>query len=741
MLLEKLMPQVSICQFLPRIKQLSSVVAVVSLALAGCLSSNNQAVPEVQTSFEGLEYQWEAGQEYEYAFTIQSELNRPYNHAGTLSYKVEPASSTGDDRKDTHVTAFVVSSDGYVLSCAHVLRDADEVAVTIAGKDYPAKVIERDELNNIALLKVPAEGLQPLPVGNSSSVQQGETIRVAGFPRTTKPEKTFQFPAGAVAGFRAKEDGGQEIQIDVQVTQGHTGGPLVDNSGNVVGVVAAPLIGVVDSKVSFGVPSNKIKPLLERHRVSVVTANSARQSISQLESAAKASTGLITVKGSDDTKTFDLTWRLSCNGYTKVGTMRADNWGVVTENTSAAQLPYLTGSAASLFLNELTRQNSPNWKTTKQTEMVLLKRAAANPLTKQILTYNTRQHPDKKGLSLPSQYQPESFYGRDSQGRHRYGVRPNRPNSGDIFERFPALEVCSYTVTSADAKEIKIDKRYVFKTLRYRDNPFVEVKGTGTLVFDPVIGMAKSYQYDGTLVMSKADETVKVPVKVSYQLRDRSEVTSERKDEAIALIAKLQKALASGKWDHKYYRDLRKLAGMDASDANRSAATELAKAIFDFKYDSKDKEETMQELATDVVLKWASPEDQGAIFCDVLSSRNHQVKQDQQAEVYLATVKYGSERGIKLIIRRLRKDTHDKYAAKALVTAGPECEALLLEAAESSSKIKEKSPFVLETIGTEKCIPFLEQLERDCENTSVRGEIRDSREKVLARLGKATPKE
>ena len=133
-------------------------------------------------------------------------------------------------------SGFIVSSDGYILTNAHVVRDAEEVTVKLIDKrEYKAKVVGSDPQTDVAVLKIDAADLPTVKLGNSTDIDVGEWVVAIGSP--------FGFENSVTAGIvsakgRALPDGTYVpfIQTDVAVNPGNSGGPLFNLKGEVVGI-------------------------------------------------------------------------------------------------------------------------------------------------------------------------------------------------------------------------------------------------------------------------------------------------------------------------------------------------------------------------------------------------------------------------------------------------------------------------------------------------------------------------
>lgn len=133
-------------------------------------------------------------------------------------------------------SGFIISSDGYILTNAHVIRDAAEVVVKLNDKrEFTAKIIGADARTDVALLKIEANGLPKVTMGNPDMLKVGEWVVAIGSPFGLESTLT----AGVVsAKGRAlpQENFVPFIQTDVAINPGNSGGPLFNLKGEVVGI-------------------------------------------------------------------------------------------------------------------------------------------------------------------------------------------------------------------------------------------------------------------------------------------------------------------------------------------------------------------------------------------------------------------------------------------------------------------------------------------------------------------------
>lgn len=133
-------------------------------------------------------------------------------------------------------SGFVISADGYVLTNNHVIKDADEIIVRLSDRrELVAKLVGSDERSDVALLKIEANELPAVKVGDSSKLKVGEWVLAIGSP--------FDFDHTVTAGIVSalgrnlpSENYVPFIQTDVAINPGNSGGPLLNLDGEVVGI-------------------------------------------------------------------------------------------------------------------------------------------------------------------------------------------------------------------------------------------------------------------------------------------------------------------------------------------------------------------------------------------------------------------------------------------------------------------------------------------------------------------------
>ena len=142
-------------------------------------------------------------------------------------------------------SAFMISTDGYIVTNAHVVEDADAVAVTfVDGTELDAEIIGMDKSMDVAVLKVEGENLHALKLGDSDAVRVGEFAIAIGDPTGRELAGTTTF---GIIGATAREvniDGRTNtyLQTDAAVNPGNSGGPLLNMAGEVIGITSAKTV-------------------------------------------------------------------------------------------------------------------------------------------------------------------------------------------------------------------------------------------------------------------------------------------------------------------------------------------------------------------------------------------------------------------------------------------------------------------------------------------------------------------
>lgn len=168
-------------------------------------------------------------------------------------------------------SGFIISADGYILTNYHVIDDADSITVTLYdGTTYDAALIGYDESNDIAVVKVEAENLSPVILGDSDSLNVGDSVVAIGNPLG---ELTFSLTSGLISAKDREVTLSSSVtmdllQTDCAINAGNSGGALFNLYGEVIGVTNAKYSSSSSSEASidnigFAIPINSVRSIVE----------------------------------------------------------------------------------------------------------------------------------------------------------------------------------------------------------------------------------------------------------------------------------------------------------------------------------------------------------------------------------------------------------------------------------------------------------------------------------------------
>ena len=168
-------------------------------------------------------------------------------------------------------TGFIITSDGMIVTNKHVVSDtsADYTVMTNDGKEYVAKVLARDPVNDIAVIKIDGTNFPTLNFGDSDSLKIGQTVVAIG---NSLGEFSNTVSKGIISGLKRNLTAGGNsgeseqlsniIQTDAAINPGNSGGPLLDIAGNVIGINVAMAQGA--QNVGFAIPVAQVKKVADQ---------------------------------------------------------------------------------------------------------------------------------------------------------------------------------------------------------------------------------------------------------------------------------------------------------------------------------------------------------------------------------------------------------------------------------------------------------------------------------------------
>lgn len=205
---------------------------------------------------------------------IEQYYENPFEGFGGFSFRVPRYRQNGTERQEVGGgSGFLISADGYVVTNSHVVQeeDAEYTVLTNTEEKYTARVVAKDAVLDIAVLKIEAEGLPYLEFGDSDALRLGERVIAIGnalgeFRNTVSVGVISGLSRSIVAGNGVGSSERLEniIQTDAAINPGNSGGPLLNMEGEVIGVNVAVAQG--SENIGFSLPANAVSSAVESIR-------------------------------------------------------------------------------------------------------------------------------------------------------------------------------------------------------------------------------------------------------------------------------------------------------------------------------------------------------------------------------------------------------------------------------------------------------------------------------------------
>jgi S1-C subfamily serine protease len=182
-------------------------------------------------------------------------------------------------------TAFAINTSGDFLTNYHVVKDCSTLRLRIPGIQQGGTPTFTDERNDLAVVHSSATGIAPLRLREGKGIRPADGVVVLGFPYAGLLATSPQVTTGAVSALAGINDDSRYLQLTAPVQPGNSGGPLLDLSGNVVGIVSArinelavaQLTGSLPQNINFAIKSSIIRDFLDAHQVDYSLAQSDKK--------------------------------------------------------------------------------------------------------------------------------------------------------------------------------------------------------------------------------------------------------------------------------------------------------------------------------------------------------------------------------------------------------------------------------------------------------------------------------
>lgn len=154
-------------------------------------------------------------------------------------------------------TGFFITENGYLITNHHVIEDAKSLSVlsTNPSKELPARLVVSDPANDFAILKVDVISA-PIPLASTFTSQKGEEVLTLGYPLIALQGQEQKATFGRINALSGLRDDVRLIQVDVPIQPGNSGGPLLNDKGEVIGVVTATLNQIITLRAAGHLPQN-----------------------------------------------------------------------------------------------------------------------------------------------------------------------------------------------------------------------------------------------------------------------------------------------------------------------------------------------------------------------------------------------------------------------------------------------------------------------------------------------------
>src|SRR3984957_14413600 len=167
-------------------------------------------------------------------------------------------------------SGFIFHPDGYILTNNHVVADSTEPIVALPnGNRVPAKLVATDPKIDLALLKIPGSNFPILPIGESRKISVLDTVVAMGFPMYSTIGYGVSAYDGKINAVRQSEHA-PLFQIDANINPGNSGGPLLNDRGEVIGIVVSKInamqlaktMGAIPERINFAIPIDEARPMI-----------------------------------------------------------------------------------------------------------------------------------------------------------------------------------------------------------------------------------------------------------------------------------------------------------------------------------------------------------------------------------------------------------------------------------------------------------------------------------------------
>ncbi len=467
------------------------------------VSAAPAAIPAAPVAGAGslATYQPKLNSMHYYDFVISSDFDQFTEKSNgtcmlTAQQAVAPGFSIRKESQEGSGTGFVVGSNGVIVTCAHVVENAETIEVVIGGQTYPATVLHSDSDLDLAVIKIEANGLPVVPLANSDQIQLGQALRVIGFPLSDVLGTGIKITQGAVSGI-VDQDGHRMIQTDATINPGNSGGPVFNTRGEVIGIASAKLAGGVISQVGFCVPSSTLSTMLQQQGIGLAPPVPGQEmETPALVQKVTPAVAYIKVKVGPETQS-----QVAFSYSASLSTYRDAKGALIT----GLDLSLPAHESGNLSLTQFGRPvdlSEGNFAPIVMTRLPLL---PFIELSKSSKTEWTNQ----REISIVREERSE---GSSPLFRPRFGRfgRPSLDEQRKVVSIQKATERDQFQVSTNNAQQLVLSRTYALQTTDGSE-PAIVLTGTGSWTFDRAEGMPVASDLKGTYKVTTSGVTITIP--------------------------------------------------------------------------------------------------------------------------------------------------------------------------------------------------------------------------------------
>lgn len=224
-------------------------------------------------TFPRFELPWQRPETVPYVRNVPSPASPPLAAAPSVTAKAEPSPQT-ERKKASSGSGFFVTREGHIVTNEHVIDACLVIDATPPGREpQRASVIAKDKKNDLAILKIASNDHAVARIRLGTRL--GEAVAVFGYPLSAVLASTGNFTLGNITALAGIGDDARFLQISAPVQAGNSGGPLLDESGNVIGVVSSKMdaivatvhLGDMPQNVNFAIKATTLVNFLEANGI------------------------------------------------------------------------------------------------------------------------------------------------------------------------------------------------------------------------------------------------------------------------------------------------------------------------------------------------------------------------------------------------------------------------------------------------------------------------------------------